>query len=154
MARGARILDFDLPPDGAAEIARRARGTPRVAMRLLRRIRDFAAVHGWAQRRRRERRRARCAGSKSTSAASTAWTAAICARSPSITAAARSGSRRWRRRSASSATCSEEVIEPYLLQQGFLQRTPRGRMLTEIAFRHLDLPLPASLPASSTCWPR
>jgi holliday junction DNA helicase RuvB len=41
----------------------------------------------------------------------------------------------------------EEVIEPYLLQQGFLQRTPRGRMLTEIAFRHLDLPLPATLPA-------
>ena len=41
----------------------------------------------------------------------------------------------------------EEVIEPYLMQQGFVQRTPRGRMLTEIAFRHLDLPLPASLPA-------
>ena len=41
----------------------------------------------------------------------------------------------------------EEVIEPYLIQQGFVQRTPRGRMLTEIAFRHLDLPMPASLPA-------
>ena len=41
----------------------------------------------------------------------------------------------------------EEVIEPYLIQQGFLQRTPRGRMLTEIAFRHLDLPLPPTLPA-------
>src|SRR5258708_3965955 len=40
----------------------------------------------------------------------------------------------------------EEVIEPYLLQQGFLQRTPRGRMLTEIAYRHLDLPVPTSLP--------
>src|SRR6185436_3500976 len=48
VSRGARILEFDLLPDGAAEIARRARGTPRVAMRLLRRIRDFAAVHGWA----------------------------------------------------------------------------------------------------------
>src|SRR3954463_4017172 len=44
VARGARILDCDLTPDGAAEIAQRARGTPRVAMRLLRRIRDFAAV--------------------------------------------------------------------------------------------------------------
>src|SRR5919112_2946818 len=44
VVRGARILDFDLGPDGADEIARRARGTPRVAMRLLRRIRDFAAV--------------------------------------------------------------------------------------------------------------
>jgi len=47
LARGARILALDLTADGAAEIARRARGTPRIAMRLLRRIRDFAAVHGW-----------------------------------------------------------------------------------------------------------
>ena len=38
------------------------------------------------------------------------------------------------------------MIEPYLMQQGFVQRTPRGRMLTETAFRHLDLPVPASLP--------
>jgi Holliday junction DNA helicase RuvB len=41
----------------------------------------------------------------------------------------------------------EDVIEPYLLQQGFMQRTPRGRMLTELAFRHLELPVPTSLPA-------
>src|ERR1700730_10617604 len=47
LARGARILPLDLTADGAAEIARRARGTPRIAMRLLRRIRDFAAVHDW-----------------------------------------------------------------------------------------------------------
>ena len=40
----------------------------------------------------------------------------------------------------------EEVIEPYLIQQGFVQRTPRGRMLTDIAYRHLDLPVPTSLP--------
>src|SRR5665213_3077477 len=85
VARGARVLSFALRADGAAEIARRARGTPRVAMRLLRRIRVFADV-------------------------------------------------------------IEEVIEPYLIQQGFVQRTPRGRMLTEIAFCHLDLPVPARLP--------
>src|SRR3954466_9193372 len=48
LTRGARLLALDLTPDGAPEIARRARGTPRVAMRLLRRIRDFAAVGGWA----------------------------------------------------------------------------------------------------------
>jgi Holliday junction DNA helicase RuvB len=41
----------------------------------------------------------------------------------------------------------EEVVEPYLMQQGFMQRTPRGRMLTEIAYRHLDLSPPPSLPA-------
>jgi len=48
----------------------------------------------------------------------------------------------------------EEVIEPYLLQEGFLQRTPRGRMLTESAYRHLDLPVPVGVPASSICSPR
>ena len=48
VARAARLLDLDLKSEGAAEIARRARGTPRVAMRLLRRIRDFAAVEGLA----------------------------------------------------------------------------------------------------------
>src|ERR1700759_4621883 len=46
--RGARILDFALTAEGALEIARRSRGTPRVAMRLLRRVRDFATVYGWA----------------------------------------------------------------------------------------------------------
>ena len=41
----------------------------------------------------------------------------------------------------------EDVIEPFLVQEGFVQRTPRGRLLTRLAFRHLDLPMPASLPA-------
>ena len=41
----------------------------------------------------------------------------------------------------------EEVVEPFLIQEGFVQRTPRGRLLTRLAFRHLDLPMPASLPA-------
>jgi Holliday junction DNA helicase RuvB len=41
----------------------------------------------------------------------------------------------------------EDVVEPYLIQQGYVQRTSRGRMLTQTAFRHLDLPVPASLPA-------
>ena len=146
VARGARILEFDLLPDGAAEIARRARGTPRVAMRLLRRIRDFAAVHGWAQ-----------VDSASADAAlrrlevdergldgmDRRYLRAIAehyAGGPVgvETMAAALGEQR---------DVLEEVIEPYLLQQGFLQRTPRGRMLTESAFRHLDLPLPAALPA-------
>ena len=46
----------------------------------------------------------------------------------------------------------EEVIEPYLMQEGFVQRTPRGRMLTRLAFRHLDLPVPAACRPSSTFW--
>jgi len=144
--RGARILAFDLRPEGAAEIARRARGTPRVAMRLLRRIRDFAAVHGWgsvdavtadAALLRLEvdargldgmdRRYLRCIGENYAGGPVGVETMA-----------AALGEQR---------DVLEEVIEPYLIQQGFLQRTPRGRMLTEIAFRHLDLPVPSTLPA-------
>jgi Holliday junction DNA helicase RuvB len=146
VARGARILEFDLRPDGAAEIARRARGTPRVAMRLLRRIRDFAAVHGWASvdavsadaaLRRLE------VDERGLDGMDRRYLRAIAehyAGGPVgvETMAAALGEQR---------DVLEEVIEPYLIQQGFLQRTPRGRMLTEIAFRHLDLPLPANLPA-------
>jgi Holliday junction DNA helicase RuvB len=145
VTRGARILAFDLRPDGAAEIARRARGTPRVAMRLLRRIRDFAAVDG------------------SSHVDARAADAALLRLE--VDARGLDGmDRRYLRSIAEkyaggpvgvetmAAALSEErdvleeVIEPYLMQQGFVQRTPRGRMLTEIAFRHLDLPLPATLP--------
>jgi Holliday junction DNA helicase RuvB len=146
LARAARILEFDLLPDGAAEIARRARGTPRVAMRLLRRIRDFAAVGGWAN--------------------VDAATADTALRRLEVDGRGLDGmDRRYLRAIAEhygggpvgvetmAAALSEqrdvleEVIEPYLMQQGFIQRTPRGRLLTETAFRHLDLPVPASLSA-------
>jgi Holliday junction DNA helicase RuvB len=143
VSRGARLLDLKLLPDGAAEIARRARGTPRVAMRLLRRIRDFADVHGWAH-----------------VDAATADTALL---RLEVDARGLDGmDRRYLRCIAENYAGGpvgvetmaaalgeqrdvlEEVIEPYLLQQGFMQRTPRGRMLTDIAFRHLDLPVPAT----------
>src|SRR5690349_16648725 len=145
VARGARILGFELTPDGAAEIARRARGTPRVAMRLLRRIREFAAVAGWPE--------------------VDAATADAALLRLEVDGRGLDGmDRRYLRSIAEkyaggpvgvetmAAALSEErdvleeVIEPYLMQQGFVQRTPRGRMLTEIAFRHLDLPVPATLP--------
>jgi holliday junction DNA helicase RuvB len=146
VVRGARILELDLTADGAAEIARRARGTPRVAMRLLRRIRDFAAVQGvelvdaaaaHAALLRLEvdsrgldgmdRRYLRCIAENYGGGPVGVETMA-----------AALGEQR---------DVLEEVIEPYLIQQGFMQRTPRGRLLTEIAFRHLDLPMPATLPA-------
>jgi holliday junction DNA helicase RuvB len=146
VSRGARILEFALTADGAAEIARRARGTPRVAMRLLRRIRDFAAVGGWT----------------SVDAA----TADAALRRLEVDGWGLDGmDRRYLRAIAEhygggpvgvetmaaalgeQRDVIEEVIEPYLIQQGFVQRTPRGRVLTETAFRHLDLPVPASLPA-------
>jgi holliday junction DNA helicase RuvB len=145
VVRGARILDLGLTQDGAAEIARRARGTPRVAMRLLRRIRDFAAVQG------------------SLVVDATAADAALL-RLEVDTRGLDGMDRRYLRCIAENYAGGpvgvetmaaalgeqrdvlEEVIEPYLIQQGFMQRTPRGRTLTEIAFRHLELPVPTSLP--------
>ena len=146
VVRGARILALDLTPEGAAEIARRARGTPRVAMRLLRRIRDFAAVQGLAVVDAAaadsallrlevdargldgmDRRYLRCVAENYAGGPVGVETMA-----------AALGEQR---------DVLEEVIEPYLLQQGFMQRTPRGRMLTELAFGHLELALPTTLPA-------
>jgi Holliday junction DNA helicase RuvB len=146
VVRGARILALDLTPEGAAEIARRARGTPRVAMRLLRRIRDFAAVQGLAVVDAAaadsallrlevdargldgmDRRYLRCVAENYAGGPVGVETMA-----------AALGEQR---------DVLEEVIEPYLLQQGFMQRTPRGRMLTEFAFGHLELAVPTTLPA-------
>jgi Holliday junction DNA helicase RuvB len=146
VARAAQILEFDLRADGAAEIARRARGTPRVAMRLLRRIRDFAAVHFWASVDAATADEALVrleVDAKGLDGMDRRYLRAIAEHYGGgpvgvETMAAALGEQR---------DVLEEVIEPYLLQQGFLQRTPRGRMLTATAFRHLDLPVPAALPA-------
>ena len=146
VGRAARMLGFDLRPDGAAEIARRARGTPRVAMRLLRRIRDFAAVEGIASVDAgaadaallrlevdrngldgMDRRYLRCIAENYGGGPVGVETVA-----------AALGDER---------DVIEEVVEPYLLQAGFVQRTSRGRLLTHAAFRHLDMPLPAGLSA-------
>jgi holliday junction DNA helicase RuvB len=146
VARGAQKLAFDLRRDGAAEIARRARGTPRVAIRLLRRVRDFAAVAGLAE--------VGAAGADSAllrldvdssglDAMDRRYLRCVAERYGGgpvgiETMAAALGDER---------DVIEDVIEPFLIQEGFIQRTPRGRLLTRLAFRHLDLPMPASLPA-------
>ncbi|HXC29644.1 MAG TPA: Holliday junction branch migration DNA helicase RuvB [Stellaceae bacterium] len=145
VARGARVLAFALEPDGAAEIARRARGTPRVAMRLLRRIRDFAAVQDWpsvdaaAADKALSRLDVDHRGLDGMDRRYLKCIAQNYGGGPVgvETMAAALGDQR---------DVIEEVIEPYLVQEGFVQRTPRGRMLTEIAFRHLDLPVPVSVP--------
>jgi Holliday junction DNA helicase RuvB len=146
LGRGARVLAFDLTSDGAAEIARRARGTPRVAMRLLRRVRDFSAVFGWtkvdagiADTALKRLEVDRC-GLDAMDRRYIRCIAENYAGGPVgvETMAAALGDQR---------DVIEEVIEPFLIQQGFVQRTSRGRVLTQIAFRHLDLPMPASLPA-------
>jgi Holliday junction DNA helicase RuvB len=138
VSRGARVLGCPMTKDGAMEIARRARGTPRVAGRLLRRVRDFAVVaetlpinaeiaHAGLTRLGvdlmgldgMDRRYLGCIAENYGGGPVGVETLA----------AALSEQR----------DTIEEVIEPYLLQQGLLQRTPRGRMLTAAGFRHLGL---------------
>jgi Holliday junction DNA helicase RuvB len=143
VARGARLLGYDAAPDGVAEIAARARGTPRIAGRLLRRVVDFALVEG--------------DGRLTRAIADMALT-----RMGVDRLGLDAGDRRYLRLIAEaygggpvgietlSAALSEardaleEVVEPYLLQQGLIQRTPRGRMLTQNAWRHLGLEAPAA----------
>jgi Holliday junction DNA helicase RuvB len=141
VARGARVLGQAMSEDGADEIARRARGTPRIAGRLLRRVRDFAVVDGDAVITRAVADRALrlldvdSIGLDQMDRRYLDMIADMFGGGPvgiETIAAALSEPR----------DAIEDIIEPYLLQQGFLQRTPRGRMLTANAFRHLGLPEP------------
>jgi Holliday junction DNA helicase RuvB len=136
--RGARVLGVPMTDDGANEIAKRARGTPRIAGRLLRRVRDFAIVDGVE-----------------------AVTRAVADKALGMLDVEAIGLDVMDQRYLNQVAVSfgggpvgietiaaalseprdaiEDIIEPYLIQQGFLQRTPRGRVLTPAAFRHLGL---------------
>jgi holliday junction DNA helicase RuvB len=144
--RGARVLSVGLTADGANEIARRARGTPRIAGRLLRRLRDFATVAG--------------AASIDRALADTALAAlevdaagldAMDRRYLSTIAVNYGGGPVGVETLAAALSeprdAIEDIIEPYLIQCGFLQRTPRGRLITGHAFRHLGLAEPTRDPA-------
>jgi Holliday junction DNA helicase RuvB len=139
--RGARLLRFDLAEDGAREIARRARGTPRVATRLLRRVRDFATVdgHGPVDARLADRalRRLEVDG---------LGLDRLDRRYLQIIATGYGGGPVGIETISAALSeqrdTLEETIEPFLLQQGLLQRTPRGRVLTRQAWQHLDLEPP------------
>jgi Holliday junction DNA helicase RuvB len=139
--RAAGVLKFDIVADGCAEIARRSRGTPRVANRLLRRVRDFASVGGAARIDRKvadtalqrlevdemgldamDRRYLRCIAETYSGGPVGVETLA----------AALSDQR----------DAIEDVIEPYLMQLGLILRTPRGRMLGDLGYRHLGLAPP------------
>ena len=143
--RAAKILDVLIEPEGAKEIARRARGTPRIANRLLRRARDFAEVKADGQ-----------------------LTENVAARALDMLNVDVNGFDVMDRKlllaviqkfdggpvgvDSISAAIGEErgtiedVLEPYLIQQGFLMRTPRGRMATQAAWRHFGLEPPAANP--------
>jgi len=138
--RSARILEIPTDPTGAEEIARRSRGTPRIANRLLRRVRDFAQVRGDG-----------------------VISHEIARQALDLFEIDRMGFDRMDRtilltiiekfqggpvgvETLSAAVNEEkdtieEVYEPYLIQCGFLNRTPRGRVATELAYQHFGLPL-------------
>ncbi len=141
VARGARVLGVPMSDDGANEIAKRSRGTPRIAGRLLRRVRDFAIVDG-----------------------DPIVTRKVADKALSLLDVDAIGLDQMDRRYLTTVAVNfgggpvgietiaaslseprdaiEEIIEPFLLQQGFIQRTPRGRLLTPHAFRHLGMPEP------------
>jgi Holliday junction DNA helicase RuvB len=141
IARGSKLLEVEIDLSGLAEIARRGRGTPRVALRLLRRVRDYAQVRGDG-----------------------AITGALAAQALSLLDVDPLGLDDLDRRVLKSiiekfgggpvgletiaASISEEsdtimdVVEPYLLQLGFLDRTPRGRTATRRAYEHLGIAYP------------
>ncbi|HRY05637.1 MAG TPA: Holliday junction branch migration DNA helicase RuvB [Hyphomicrobiaceae bacterium] len=142
VTRGARVLGAPMNSEGAREIARRARGTPRIAGRLLRRVRDFAAVAGVPvidAKIADTALRALEVDSEGLDALDHRYLMCIATNYDGgpvgieTLAAALSEPR----------DALEEIVEPYLLQQGFIGRTPRGRVLTLKAYRHLGLSGPA-----------
>lgn len=142
VTRSAGILNIEIEASGAEEIARRSRGTPRVANRLLRRVRDFADVR---------------AGGVITKEVADAGLSLMEVDDLGLDNADRiilsaiiekfsGGPVGLDTLSATTGEESgtiEDVIEPFLLQLGFIQRTPRGRIATENAYRHMNLPLPS-----------
>ncbi|MDW8313030.1 MAG: Holliday junction branch migration DNA helicase RuvB [Burkholderiales bacterium] len=144
VTRSAKLLEMTLEPSGALEIARRSRGTPRIANRLLRRVRDYAQVR-----------------------ANGVVTAAVADQALTMLDVDRQGLDLMDRKLLSTildkfsggpvgveslaAAISEEretiedVIEPFLIQQGYLQRTSRGRIATARAYRHFGLVPPAAM---------
>ncbi len=139
--RAARVLKMQMAKDGGAEIAKRSRGTPRVANRLLRRVRDFAAVGGNATVDAKvadaalirleidgrgldtmDRRYLACIAENYGGGPVGAETLAAAL--------------------AEQRDVIEDVIEPYLMQLGLLMRTPRGRLLSEAGYRHLGIAVP------------
>jgi holliday junction DNA helicase RuvB len=138
VSRGARVLAAPLEPEGAAEIARRSRGTPRIAARLLRRVRDFAAVAG-------VRRIDLAAADQALKRLEVDERGLDAMDRRYLLAIAENygggpvGAETIAAALADQRDVVEEVIEPYLIQQGLVQRTPRGRMLTDLAYEYLGV---------------
>jgi len=139
--RGARLMGMAMTPDGAMEVARRSRGTPRIAGRLLRRVTDFALVDGASEITREIADRALlrldvdARGLDQLDRRYLKTIAEFYGGGPvgieTISAAL-----------SEPRDAIEEIVEPYLIQQGFIQRTPRGRMMTALSFQHMGYAVP------------
>ncbi len=144
VSRQAALFGIELTDDGALEVAKRSRGTPRIAGRLLRRVRDFALVAGH-----------KVINAKAADAALLRLEVdakgfdAMDRRYLTVLAdhygGGPAGVDTIAAAMAEQRDVLEEVIEPYLIQQGLLQRTPRGRMLSESGWKYLDRAIPASM---------
>jgi len=138
VARAARILKVEINDEGALEIGRRARGTPRIANRLLRRVRDFALVHG---------------NGFISKVEAAAALARLDVDDEGLDQMDRKlleiiikhydggpvGIKTLAVACSEEARTIEDIYEPYLIQRGFIKRTPRGRMATQRAYKHLGL---------------
>jgi Holliday junction DNA helicase RuvB len=145
--RAAGILGVRIAAEGSYEIARRARGTPRIANRLLRRVRDFAEMHGDGTidaEMAHEGLRVFGVDALGLDKVDRAILTALCRRFDGgpvgLSTLAISVSE--------PTETVEDVYEPFLIQQGLLMRTPRGRVATPAAWKHLDLEPPASAPSA------
>ena len=140
VTRGARIMNIGMDPDGSLEIAKRARGTPRIALRLLRRVRDFAEADG----------------TNIDLAAAASALARLQIDDDGLDALDRRyldalvktyaggpvGADTLAAALSEARDAVEDVIEPYLMQKGYVARTPRGRVAAPLAYKRLGLPAP------------
>ena len=151
ITRSAAILNVDIVPEGAYEIARRSRGTPRIANRMLRRVRDFAQVKADGVITKDVADQALCALEIDHLGLDPIDRRMLGAVIENYgggpvgleTLAATIGE---------EAVTLEDVYEPYLMQLGFLTRTPRGRCVTAKAYQHLHKPIPGGMTADPPSW--
>lgn len=141
--RSSGILGVEISPDGAVEIARRSRGTPRISNRLLRRTRDFADVKG-------DGRITRDVADHALNALNVDqeglddMDARVLLTLIEKFAGGPTGLNNLSASVGEDAGTIEEVYEPYLIQEGYIERTPRGRVATPKAYRHFGMTRPAS----------
>ena len=141
--RSAQLLKIAVDPDGAREIARRSRGTPRIANRLLRRVRDFAEVKAQGEVT-REVADAALSMLDVDGSGLDVMDRKLLTTVLTKFAGGPVGVDNLAAAIGEERDTIEDVLEPYLIQQGFLQRTSRGRVATALSFRHFGLTPPAA----------